>query len=66
MPTGFLLVQSHQHKPDLHPRKLLLSVFWDSKGRLYWEMLSSNQTINAALYTEQLQKLAEAVQDNIA
>jgi len=41
-----------QPKPDLHPRKLLLSVFWDSQGMLYWQMLGSNQTINAVLYTE--------------
>ena len=38
-------------------------VFWDAQGMLYWQMLSSNQTINAALYTEQLQKLAEAVRE---
>jgi len=50
-----------QPKLKLHQRKLLLSVFWDSQGMLSWQMLSSNQTINAVLYTEQLRKLAEAI-----
>ena len=35
-------------KPGLHPRKALLCVWWDYKGILYFELLSSGDTINSA------------------
>lgn len=52
-----------QPKPGFHGNKLLLSVFWDSQGMLFWELLDNNQTVNANIYTEQLRKLADAVRE---
>lgn len=50
-------------KQPLHPQKIMLSVFWDSKGIVMFELLPQNTTINANFYCAQLdrlqQKLAE-------
>ena len=48
-------------KPGLHPRKVLLCVWWDYKGILYFEHLSSGDTINSDKYCTQLEKLREAL-----
>lgn len=49
-----------QPKADVHQKKLLLCVWWDVKGVIYWEMLERNQTINSDLYCQQLQRVADA------
>lgn len=52
-------------EPDIrlgpHPKKVMLSVFWDFKGIIWYELLPSGTTINANIYSSQLQKLAEQV-----
>ena len=48
-------------KSGLHPRKVLLCVWWDYKGILYFELLSSGDTINSYKYYTQLEKLREAL-----
>lgn len=50
-----------QPKASLHPQKVMLCVWWDSKGILYWELLPSNTTITAALYSQQLDRLAAKI-----
>ena len=50
-----------QPRPEIHQKKLMLCVWWDVSGVIYWEMLNPNQTINADLYCTQLQKLADAI-----
>ena len=52
-----------QPKPEFHARKIMLSVFWDWQGMLFWELLDNKQTINADVYGEQLRKLAAAVRE---
>ena len=37
-------------------------VWWDWKGIVHYELLSSNQTINSELYCEQLQRLQQAIE----
>lgn len=46
-------------KPDLHPEKVMLSVWWGMHGIAYWELLPVNMTITAKVYCDQLQKLKE-------
>ena len=46
-------------RPGLHPRKVLLSVFWDYQGIIHFELLPEGQTINAQVYCEQLDRLNE-------
>lgn len=48
-------------KAGLHPKKMMLCIWWDIKGVVYYELLPENQTINAAKYCEQLDRLREAV-----
>lgn len=40
-----------------------MSVWWDYKGILHFELLSRNQTINSNVYVQQLAKPSDAVQE---
>ncbi|CAO4385117.1 unnamed protein product [Caenorhabditis nigoni] len=48
-------------KPDLHPKKVMLSVWWGVDGPIYWELLPEGKTITGDLYTTQLRNLKKAV-----
>ena len=48
-------------KSGLHPRKVLLCVWWDYKRILHFELLSSGDTINSDKYCTQLEKLRDAL-----
>ena len=39
----------------------MLCIWWDSEGVLYWELLNAGQTINATVYCDQLDRLANAI-----
>ena len=45
-------------KPDLHPKKVMLSVWWSVRGIIHWEILSDGCTITADLYCQQLNRVA--------
>jgi len=49
-------------KPGLTKNKILLSVWWDWKGIMHYELLQSGETINSVLYCAQLDRLNEAIQ----
>lgn len=51
-----------ESKGELHPKKQMVSVFWDFKGVIFFELLPSNTTVTADLYCAQLQKLRAALQ----
>ena len=40
----------------------MLCCWWDSQGMLYHEFLESGTTVTASIYSNQLQKLSEAMQ----
>jgi histone-lysine N-methyltransferase SETMAR len=44
-------------KKDFRQEKRLLCVFWDRRHVIHWELLEKGQTVNAALYCEQLSRL---------
>lgn len=44
-------------KGDLHPRKILLCVWWDYRGIIYFELLPQGKTVTAAVYCAQLDRL---------
>ena len=50
-------------KAGLHPKKVLLSIWWDWKVILYFELLPSNTIVNSDVYCHQLEKLKTAVQE---
>jgi len=41
-------------KADIHQRMIMLSVWWDRKGVMFFEFLPRNQTINSNVYCRQL------------
>jgi len=50
-------------KAELHQKKIMLSIWWDYKGVVYFELLPRNQTINSDVYCQQLMKLDEAIKE---
>lgn len=50
-----------QAKAELHSRKVMLCVWWDSQGIILSELLPQGTTITADLYCQQLQRLAEKI-----
>ena len=52
-------------KPGLHPNKVMLCIWWDWKGVLYYELLLENQTINSNKYCSQLDQLKVALDESV-
>lgn len=48
-------------KADIHQKKVMLSVWWDYKGIVHFELLPNNATINSEVYCHQLDKLNDAL-----
>ena len=48
-------------KQGLHPRKIMLCLWWDMRGLIHYELLCPNQTITAAKYCSQLEDLKTAL-----
>lgn len=44
-------------KAGLHPAKVMLSVWWDHRGIIHFELLEKNRTITANVYCQQLDRL---------
>jgi histone-lysine N-methyltransferase SETMAR len=44
-------------KTDLHPRMIMLSVWWGVKGVIHWELLPTGSTITADSYCKQLDRV---------
>ena len=49
-------------KPELHRKKVMLCVWWDIKGVVYYELLEPTKTVNANLYSKQLVSLSRALE----
>ena len=52
-------------KAGLHPKKVMLCIWWDWKGVLYYELLPENQTINSNKYCSQLDQLKAALNEKL-
>ena len=50
-------------KAELHQKKIVLSVWWDWKGVVFFELLPRNQTINLDVDCRQLNKLNAVVKE---
>ena len=50
-------------KANIHQKKVMLSVWWDFKGIVYFELLPKNQTINSNVYCRQLLKLDKGIKE---
>ena len=51
---------SPEPRPDLHRKKLMLCVWWDMGGIIFWELLGEKVSLNAALYNQQVDHVTEA------
>jgi histone-lysine N-methyltransferase SETMAR len=47
-------------KQGLHPRKILLCVWWDIRGVIFFELIE-NKRVNSQVYCEQLTRLKQAI-----
>ena len=52
----------HTPKPEIHQKKVMLCVWWDQKGIIYWELLEPKQTVTANVYSQQLMSLSLALE----
>lgn len=48
-------------KPNIHGSKLLLCIWWDQQGVIYYELLKPNETITGERYRLQLMRLSRAL-----
>lgn len=50
-------------KPNIHGSKVMLCIWWDQKGVVYYELLKAGETITAELYRTQLMRLKRALKE---
>uniref|UniRef100_A0AC11CZU8 Uncharacterized protein n=5 Tax=Ovis aries TaxID=9940 RepID=A0AC11CZU8_SHEEP len=50
-------------KASLHPKRVMLCIWWDWMGVLYYELLPENQSINSKKYCSQLDQLKAALNE---
>ena len=48
-------------KPNIHGPKVMLCIWWDQKGVLYYELLKPGETINGERYRTQSVRLKRAI-----
>lgn len=48
-------------KPELHQKKIMLSVWWGTRGVIYWELLPTDTTVTANVYCRQLDRVAQSL-----
>lgn len=46
---------------DLHPRKLLLCIWWARFGAVHYEVMKTGETVTAEVYCSQLQRVHESL-----
>jgi len=55
--------QSLTPKPNIHAKKILLCIWWDWKGVLYYELLQPSDTIREDPYQQQLINLSDVLEE---
>ena len=50
-------------KRDIHGSKVMLSIWWDQNGVIYYELLEPNETITAIRYRKQIGNLSRALKE---
>jgi len=53
----------HQTKPNIHGFKVMLCIWWDQLGIVYYELLKPTETITGDRYRTQLMRLSRALKD---
>src|SRR5215813_7550181 len=52
----------HSSRPPMHPRKIMLCVWWTSRQIVHYELLRMGQTVTADLYSQQLERVQQALE----
>jgi len=50
-------------KPNIHGSKILLCIWWDQLGVIYYELLKPDETITGNRYRTQLMRLSQALKE---
>ena len=50
-------------EPNIHAKKVLLCIWWDWKGVLYYELLQLDETLPANCYKQQLTNLSDVLEE---
>lgn len=50
-------------RPNIHSSKVMLSIWWDQLGVIYYELLKPGETITAERYRKQLMSLSQALRE---
>lgn len=50
-------------KPNIHGSKILLCIWWDQHGVIYYELLKPGETITGARYRTQLMRLSQSLKE---
>lgn len=50
-------------RPNIHGAKLMLCIWWDQLGVIYYELLQPSETITGSLYRTQLMRLSHALKE---
>jgi len=53
----------HQHRPSIHGSKIMLCIWWDQKGLVYYELLKPGDSITGDRYRLQLIRLSRALRE---
>ncbi|GFW38196.1 histone-lysine N-methyltransferase SETMAR [Trichonephila clavipes] len=51
----------HCSRPLMHPRKIMLCVWWTCRQMVHYELLPTGQTVTADLYSQQLEYIQQAL-----
>lgn len=50
-------------RPNIHAEKVMLCIWWDQLGVVYYELLKPNETVTGQLYRTQLMRLSQALKE---
>ncbi|GFX25890.1 histone-lysine N-methyltransferase SETMAR [Trichonephila clavipes] len=51
----------HRERPSMHPRKIMLCVWWTCRQVVHYELLPMGQTVTANLYLQQMERVQQAL-----
>ena len=60
------LASKSKAKPNIHRKKLLLCIWWDQLGAVYYELLKPKETITGTVYRTKLMRLSRALKEKRA
>jgi len=56
--------ESSTARPNRYGRKIMLCVWWDQKGVIYYELLKPGETVNTECYRQQMINLNQLYMKN--